>query len=246
MTKYKIHRRKMKKILSIITATAASLILFTNGAQAATYYISGSDGVDVSYPNCSVKIPSVNFGVVGVNNGLVYGHNSCLGAEAKNFTDLSLYLNTGLNTAQSSPYYVQAQAGCNGDVNCAAYNYGYNAAVDAVNYAKSQGVSNKWWLDVETMNTWNSDVLQNQKSLQGQYDALIANGASLSGVYSTTAQWQSITGGWQNNWPSWGATTWTTAKQAQSYCTGHQFTGGLSLLMQYKSKQSKVDQDVAC
>jgi hypothetical protein len=237
----------MKKILSIITATAALLILFTNGAQASTYYIAGSDGVDVSYPNCSVKIPSVSFGIAGVNNGLVYGHNPCLSAEARNFANLSLYLNTGLNASSSSPYYVQAQAGCNGDASCAAYNYGYNAAADAVNYAKSQGVSStKWWLDVETMNTWNSDVLQNQKSLQGQYDALIANGAGLAGVYSTTAQWQSITGGWQNGWANWGATTWTTAKQAQSYCTGHQFTGGPSLLMQYKSKQSKIDQDVAC
>jgi len=66
------------------------------------------------------------------------------------------------------------------------------------------------------------------------------------GVYSTTAQWKSVTGGWQNNWPSWGATTWTTAKQAQTYCTGHEFTGGTSYLMQYRPKNAKVDYDVAC
>jgi hypothetical protein len=236
------------KKLAAFLATAL-IIPFTLGtaASASSVYPTGNLGVDISYPNCTAKFSPVNFGIVGVNNGLVYGHNPCLASEARNFSDLSLYVNTGLNASQSSSYYVQAQVGCNGDVNCAAYNYGYNAAKEAISYATSQGLSSsKWWLDVETMNTWNKDVVQNQKSLQGQYDALAANGATTVGVYSTTAQWQSITGGWQNNWPSWGATTWTTAAQAKTYCTGHQFTGGPSLLMQYKSKQSKVDQDVAC
>jgi hypothetical protein len=99
---------------------------------------------------------------------------------------------------------------------------------------------------VETVNTWNSDVVQNQNSLQGEYDALTAHGAWKVGVYSTTAQWQTITGGWQNNWPSWGATTWTTAKQAAKYCVGHQFTGGPSYLMQYIPPKSPFDRDVAC
>jgi hypothetical protein len=239
--------KDMKKFLSFVVTAVAALVLFSQGAMASAYYAAGSEGVDVSYPNCSVRLPSVSFGVVGVNNGIVYGHNTCAAQEARNFTNLSLYSNAGLNASQSSPYYVQAQSGCSGDVYCAAYNYGRNAATDAISYAQSQGLSSsKWWLDVETMNTWNSDVLQNQKSIQGEYDALVAGGASLVGVYSTTAQWQTITGGWQNSWPNWGATTWTTAKQAQTYCKGHQFTGGPSLLMQYKSKQSKVDQDVAC
>jgi len=237
----------LKKFLSIVSAFLTLTILATQGVSASSIYPTGNLGVDISYPNCSANIPAVNFGVVGVTNGLVYGHNDCAAAEAKHFTDLSLYVNTGLNASASSSYYMQAQVGCNGDASCAAYNYGFNAAKDAISYANSRALSSgKWWLDVETSNTWSKNVLQNQKSLQGEYDALAANGATTIGVYSTSAQWQTITGGWQNNWASWGATTWTTARQAQSYCTGHQFTGGPSLLMQYKSKQSKVDQDVAC
>lgn len=237
----------MKKIASLIVAILAVTVLANGNALASTVYPTGSLGVDISYPNCTAKIPAVSFGVVGVNNGIVYGHNSCAAAEATKFSDLSLYANTGLNASKSSAYYTQAQVGCNGDVNCAAYNYGYNAGKDALDYASSQGLSSsKWWLDVETANSWTKDVVQNQKSLQGEYDALVTAGASTVGVYSTTAQWQSITGGWQNNWPNWGATTWTTAAKAQAYCTGHQFTGGPSLLMQYKSRQSKIDQDVAC
>lgn len=237
----------MKKILFLPVLLISVLAITLQTAAASTYYATGTTGVDVSYPNCAAKIPSVSYGIVGVTDGLVYGHNSCLSAEAKNFSDLSLYVNTGLNASKSSAYYVQAQAGCNGDVYCAAYNYGVNAANDAIAYANSQGVgTSKWWLDVETMNTWNKDPLQNQRSLQGEYDTLVANGAAVVGAYSTSAQWKSITGNWQNNWPSWGATTWTAAAQAQTYCTGHQFTGGPSLLMQYQSKQSKIDQDVAC
>jgi len=237
----------MRKFLAALGTLLATSILFLQGAFASSVYATGSTGVDVSYPNCSASIPAVNFGVVGVTGGLVYSRNSCAASEARHFGDLSLYVNTGLNTSSSSSYYTQAKAGCNGDANCAAYNYGFNAAKDAVSYAQSQGVSSpKWWLDVETSNTWSNNQAQNQKSLQGEYDALSANGATTVGVYSTTAQWQSVTGSWQNNWPSWGATSWTTAKQAQTYCTGHQFTGGPSLLMQYKSKQSRLDQDVAC
>jgi hypothetical protein len=237
----------LKKLLSVLGSVLAIVLLSAPMVSASSVYPTGSNGVDVSYPNCTTRLPAANFGVVGVTGGLVYSHNNCLATEAKSFSNLSLYVNAGLNASASSSYYTQAQTSCNGDVNCAAYNYGYNAAQDAVTYARSQGIgSGKWWIDAETMNTWNSDVVQNQKSLQGERDALVAAGATTVGVYSTSAQWQSITGGWQNLWPSWGATTWTTPKQAQTYCTGHQFTGGPSLLMQYQSKQSKVDQDVAC
>lgn len=237
----------MKLFLALVVAVTAVVAMAGSTASASAVYSTGSIGVDVSYPNCGVAVPKVAFGIVGVTGGLVYSKNPCAAAQAKNFNDLSLYINTGLNTSASSPYYVTAQEGCNGDVNCAAYKYGFNAANAAIAYANSQGItSSKWWLDVETENTWNADVMQNRQSLQGAYDALVARGATTIGVYSTSYQWQTITGGWQNNWPSWGATTWTTAKQAQTYCKGHEFTGGPSLLMQFRSKQSKVDQDVAC
>jgi hypothetical protein len=237
----------VKKFLSVVATTLAVVFMAAPAAMASSIYPTGSNGLDISYPNCSAKLTAVDFGIVGVNGGTAYSHNSCLATEARAFPNLSLYVNAGLNASALSSYYTQAQVGCNGDALCAAYNYGVNAANDAISYANSQGVSStKWWLDTETSNTWNIDALQNQKSLQGEYDTLVANGATTVGVYSTTAQWQTISGGWLNFWPSWGATTWTTAKQAQTYCTGHQFTGGPSLLMQYKSHQSKVDQDVAC
>jgi hypothetical protein len=235
----------VKKRFSILAATLVAILFVGVGvASAQGIYKSGTTGLDVSYPNCKALIPKVSFGVVGVTSGLFYSYNQCLAAEASHFSNLSLYLNTGWYSQSthinpSSPKLCAAN-----DPNCLAYNYGYNAALDALNYARAQAISSStWWLDVEAANSWSTATAQNQNSLQGSYDALVNNGITTVGVYSTTAQWQSITGGWQNGWPNWGASTWRTAKQAATYCSGHQFTGGLTYLIQFSGK---LDQDYAC
>lgn len=237
----------MRSKLFGIIVSLLTVVFATGVAAAQGQYLSGSTGVDVSWPNCSASIPKVSFGIVGVNGGKGFSQNPCLKAQASHFNNLSLYVNTGYPGQSYGINYQNAPKTCVAtDLNCLAYNYGYNAGQYAFNYAQSTGVySNTWWLDVETMNTWISDTAQNQNSLQGETDALKDAGVVTVGVYSTTAQWGTITGGWQNGLPSWGATTWTTAKQAAKYCTGHEFTGGPSYLMQYTPKRS-LDQNVAC
>jgi hypothetical protein len=133
-----------------------------------------------------------------------------------------------------------------GDEDCIAYNYGYNAGEYALSVLDSMGIvlPKIIWIDVETINTWSNDPVQNQNSIQGEYDAFAAAGVE-SGAYSTTVQWDDLTGSWINNWPSWGATTWTTSAGAASYCTGHEFTGGPSYLMQYTPTSTR-DKDYAC
>src|SRR3954465_13658524 len=63
----------------------------------------GGTGYDVSYPQCSGALPpSPLFGIVGVNNGIVYSANPCLATEcagAANATTttrpkVSFYANT--------------------------------------------------------------------------------------------------------------------------------------------------------
>lgn len=212
-------------------------------------YPSGSTGVDVSWPNCSSTIPKLSaFGIVGVNNGMGFSQNPCLKSEASHFLNLSLYANTGYpDQSYGLNYQNWPQACAADDTACLAYNYGYNAGQYALTASNNAGLSGvkTWWLDVETMNTWSPDPLQNQSSLKGEADALLAGGADTVGIYSTTAQWKAITNSWQNGWPSWGATTWTTARQAATFCTGHEFTGGPSYLMQFTPRHS-LDQDYAC
>lgn len=221
------------------------LFLLGGVAHAQGAYTTGTTGFDVSYPNCKVKAPGGAFGIVGVSGGLGFSQNPCLAKQAGWFQNLSLYVNTGYPGMSRGLDYQNSPKTClTVDLNCLAYNYGYNAGLYAINYANSQNVhSTTWWLDVETMNTWTSDPQQNQQSLQGEYDALLANGVTTIGAYSTTAQWNSITGSWKNGWPNWGASTWRTAKQAATFCTGHEFTGGTTYLIQFVGK---LDQDVAC
>jgi hypothetical protein len=241
----------MKRFKTGIVALVAAIVFLSGTAfafAAISPYKSGSKGIDLSYPNCSATITkNAAFGVVGVTGGLPYTTNNCAAKEARQFKNYTLYANTGLNASKSSSYYTAAEQGCNGCPTCAAYHYGYNAGLQAFQYAKSLGLSSAtWWLSVSTANTWNRNIILNRESLQGEHDALLASGVKNIGVTSTTAQWQTITGSWKNNWPSWGFTIFKSSKQARQYCTGHQFTGGPSWLMMYKSNQSQVDQDIAC
>ncbi len=236
----------MKKLFAFFGTTLTSLLLLASTAHAQGIYQSATVGNDVSYPNCSAKAPkSAAFGIIGTTGGLGFSQNPCLTKEAGWFGNKSLYVNTGYPGQSYALKYQNSPHACsNGDLNCLAYNYGYNAGQYALNYATSQGVtSSTWWLDVETANSWTNDYQQNQNSLQGETDALKNSGVITVGVYSTTAQWSSITGGWQNQLPNWGATTWQTAKQAAKYCTGHDFTGGGTWLLQFKGS---LDQDYAC
>lgn len=235
---------RLKLVSALIVILSPLLVSGT--ALAFGPYSGGSTGVDVSFPNCSTKQPTgVSFGIVGVTGGKNFTQNNCLKQQASWFKNPSLYLNTGYPGLSYALQYQNSPVQCgNGDQNCLAYNYGYNATLYALNYAKNQNVtSSTWWLDVETTNTWMSDSNQNVQSLTGVIEALQKNGITNVGIYSTTYQWTFITLGWQNNLPGWGATTWRTAKQAATYCSGHEFTGGPSWLMQYSGK---LDQDYAC
>ena len=216
-------------------------------ASAATLYPSGSTGVDLSWPNCGEQIPaSTTFGIIGVTEGTPYSANPCLADQAAHFPKtLSLYANSGWNDHSDHLDPSSPKACLPEDGDCLAYNYGYNAGLAAYDAANAAGVSSAmWWLDVESDNTWNDDASQNRNSLQGEYDALTARGATTVGVYSTTSGWQTITGGWQNSWPSWIGADDPASAQGRQACTGAQFTGGPTLVVQ--SDLHQIDRDIAC
>lgn len=88
-----------------------------------------------------------------------------------------------------------------------SWQYGWNRAVEAnvdrfAPAAKVAGVSQSasaytWWLDVETMNTWQTGSVEararNTATLEGMVSYLTAQGATL-GLYSTAVQWKEIVG----------------------------------------------------
>ena len=223
-------------------------------SRAADPYPAGQQGNDISFPQCGGSLPSqpFAFGVVGVNNGRAFTHNPCLAAEARwAGPTLSVYVNLNAPTTDTGPGAGQGLSGPAGTCDptrpaCLAFNFGYNAAVDAFNYATDQGVTaTVWWLDIETSNTWDPNPSYNASTIQGALSALTAEGA-VAGIYSTGYQWGIIAGKFAPQTPIWVATG-GDLETARQYCApDHGFGGGTAWLTQFGTQGIPYDQDYAC
>ena len=227
---------KRLAICLVVTVSVALCALAASGvASASGPYTTGQAGADISWPQCNFAPPQTPFGIVGVTNGKVFTANPCLRTEASAYgKNVSFYVNTGFNDRSPHTFPSWPRKCAHGDALCLAYNYGYNGGVAAVDVAdKLKVTSDKWWLDVETLNTWNRNVDLNRASIRGTFDALIKRGVKTVGVYSTMYQWGVITGGWQNGWANWVATGAGDVETAKGYCKGNRFTGGPTWIVQY-------------
>lgn len=232
-------------------------------------------GYDISYPQCSSSYPSNQlFGIVGVNGGLASNANSCISEELRWARDapgqkrprqppLSLYIDTGnpgahhvtgWPTAGTSPAY----GACNGLLtNSCSYIYGDQRAthsyrlVAALDPAAAKTAP--WWLDVELTLSWAGTYQLNVAVLQGFIAGLRNAGATGAiGIYSTSAQWNEITGltaqttttAFNGQLPDWVAGTEATLTQARKNCTSGGFTGVAPNLAQYQS--GPLDADLRC
>jgi len=155
---------------------------------------------------------------------------------------------------------------CNGenDLSC-SWLYGWNRALDAAenrfaSAAKVAGVSEitsnyVWWLDVETMNTWQSGssgaLQRNVATLEGMVSYFDFKKVKNVGLYSTAYQWSEITGNYIDPFSSNlnGLANWrpsgTTLKNAQRNCRVTPLTvGGYISLTQYVVKN--LDHNHSC
>jgi hypothetical protein len=229
-------------------------------------------GYDISYPQCGSALPTGQaFAIVGVNKGLANNSNPCF-LEQMAWTRKSvggtkqplvaLYVNTAnpgtsstswptsndyAGTTVTNPYGT-----CTGaeDMAC-AFMYGWQKAYDDAN---SRNVTNpgsyKWWLDVETGNSWStSDLASNIADLEGMTDYFKSIGATV-GVYSTNAQWNAIVGtkvspaSSLNGLDSWLAGA-RTVNGAKSNCSNPPLTPTSKVtLTQYVSQN--LDHDYSC
>jgi hypothetical protein len=251
-------------IALLALAPAAGVEATATARSASSRAAATAPGYDISWRQCGGPYPvSPTFGIVGVNKGIVFSPNPCLGSEVTwaGATRAALYANTAnpgpaLSThwpiGQTSP---QVCSATNPDSTQCAYDYGYNAAADsyadAVSAFAALGLSaspagSPWWLDVETANSWRSDVTLNVAALSGAvyYLGGVARIGSL-GFYSTSYQWRVITGGTSafsaySSWVAGGA----DAAGASANCAGPGFTGGGVTLAQYPS--GGFDADLRC
>ena len=223
---------------------------------------------------------SYTVAIVGVDGWAVGKYNTCLQAEVRWAAkaqgtggapyDLYMFLNS---PSSSDTIDLQGPAGTCSQLavanraRCLAYNYGYNAAQDAVAYAASQGASSPvWWLDIENDlcgQYWSCNHTLNSATIQGAIDFLHAQKLT-AGIYSTSVQYRGITGDYVPTGPRipiWVAGAyWTSPPYPSSfhysppsvlapYCgSRYAFAGGDTWLLQETPGPNNYpfDPDYAC
>ncbi len=231
-------------------------------------------GVDVSFPQCAESShielsANVPFAIVGVNGGVASNSNRCFLSEYNSALLLSgtteqphaaVYVNTGnpslaaawwpsSDRTQSGTRVFNPNGACAHEAGAAcAYVYGYSMA--QADYRRVRDTLLRlpamWWLDVETTNTWQPDVVANSASLIGMVDYFESRGLSV-GIYSTSYQWGRIAGttlpaSHLAGLPSWLAGG--SAVGAPADCEKSPLTpGGRVAMVQYVTN---LDNDYAC
>ena len=277
-------RNLLRPVLVVALAVAAAVLVLPGVASAATTTV----GFDVSYPQCGTTLPAARaFGIVGVNGGIATSANTCLSQQLTWASKSSgavaaqpkaqLYLNTA-NPGQVTPTVgTWPKAGstpygtCRGanDQAC-SWQYGWERAHNSVvsffkpaataAHLSSLPSSYRWWLDVETDNSWQTGSTtalkaaaqaRNRATLEGMTAYLTSAPQSATvGIYSTGSQWGQIVGtvpttsnlAKKNSWLASGS---TSATSAAALCKSAPLTpGGRVALAQYV--QSGLDHDTSC
>jgi hypothetical protein len=258
-----------------MTAVLASVAIVAASAAAAYAGPPGSTptGNDVSYPQCGQTLPSGQaFGIVAVNDGLANTTNPCLADEiswAQNSTGTARQPKASLyvNTADPGPHGVtdwpvnntdpvtgsqvtDSYGTCTGGNNPAcAWQYGWDlAAIDAQTRGVPSPRSYRWWLDVETINSWESSTKNNRADLEGMVSYFRHIGAT-AGIYSTARQWHPLIGTVSAASPLYRLPDWIpgakTLSQAQKNCRLAPLTGGGTVTVT-QWKTAPANSDLSC
>jgi hypothetical protein len=257
----------MSRLLTCITAAVAAFALPLATAQARSS--ATPVGNDISYPQCGRTYPSGQaFAIVGVNGGKASNFNSCFTSEwtwaqtSKGGTKqppAQPYLNTGnpgdvlaqynVTDWPSSSVAGDPYGSCSGtwqdNLPC-SWEYGYERA--SADLSALSSYHGKWWLDIETANSWTSDFGKNQASLEGMVYALEQAGDTV-GIYSSSGSWSTLFGSVRPSSPLYLLDEWRpgakTLSRAQSNCTLAPFEGnGRIAITQYVS--NNLDYDYSC
>ncbi len=250
-------------ILLASPATAlAAKPLHGGGGSGSTSVVTGND---VSWPQCNKSLPSGQlFGIVGVNDGLANTTNPCFATElawaeasvgGTSQAKAALYVNTadpgnlGVADWPTSGYSSQYGTCTGGDDQACAYQYGWNMAMnDALErIGNNNPASFKWWLDVETANSWETNTANNAADLEGMVDYFESIDGQV-GLYSTPTQWKQIAGIVSTTSPLYGLDSWlpgsSNLSSAENACKLPGLTNGKTTVTQFVTK--RIDYDYSC
>ena len=269
-------RNRLRSVVVVALAVAAAVLAVPGTATAAPTTV----GYDVSYPQCGKPLPTTRaFAIVGVNGGLSTKANPCLSAQLSwasksagtvpSQPRAQVYLNTANPGEVRDEVSTWPETGstaygqCDGTNSAAcSYRYGWERASNSVDtfFAPAAEIARlttdpaayTWWLDVETMNTWQSGsgaaLARNRATLEGMTDYLESRGGRV-GIYSTNYQWGQIAGSVPTTSTLAGKPSWlagaTSLKGAKANCSKPALVpGGKVTLTQYV--QSGWDRNHSC
>lgn len=271
-----------KSLLAVAVALSAAIAPTSAGGKASTAALVGLDvSYPQCYKSLpsgeAFAVVGINDGLANTTNPCLTKQLAwAAGSSGKsNQPKIQLYVNTanpgGLNTPSwpkdnndptgnttDNPYGT-----CDGSDSLAcSYQYGWNRANEDGNdrlapAASAAGLpasaSNyKWWLDVETVNSWETGdanaQAKNSADLEGMTAYLKGQGAEV-GLYSTSAQWAEVAGRVDPTSNLTGLTNWRpgakSVNTAKSNCSLAPLTaGGKVTLTQYQS--GNLDYDYSC
>lgn len=201
---------------------------------------------------------------MGVNGGLANTSNPCFTAQlawanssvgGTGQAKAALYVNTAnpgnLHVASWPTKGTNVYGQCSGgDDQACAYQYGWERALEDATIRNVPNPSSyMWWLDVETVNSWETNTANNVADLEGMVAYFQSIGATV-GIYSTAYQWGQIAGpavtatSNLNGLDSWLAGA-KNVSDAQTKCALPGLTANSKVtVVQYIAKQ--LDYDYSC
>lgn len=245
-------------VVVVGSATLSSADPAGEQGSAASAPPAGTLGYDVGSESCSSQLPSGgSFGIVAVTAGRPYYVSPCLASEYQWASGQTYrpqyYVNLADPGHRSAHWNRGGPRACDPtpryDVGC-AYDYGYMAAADAWNDTQAEQATGgrRWWLDVETDNTWGvtrNGIKANVAVIRGALRYLAVRQGARTGIYTETEWWDFITGGSTSfsSVPVWGGGA-DSKRHAEANCRPHSITGGPALLAQWIS--GGTDHDISC
>lgn len=266
----RVLRRETQRlsILALSVIAMAAVVPTTASATISNNPYALSTGYDVSYPNCNSGTPSttLSFAIIGLGGGRPFTLNSCASSE----WDSALKLNESLyfNTGYAGAYAKSIDSTCTGYITTdptvstlfsnmsrhqasqaeQAWEIGCSEALYAI--SKSPGAPTMWWADIETGNSWSTNVTLNQFAIDGlsyEMNTTTVGG----GFYSSPAMWASITGPTVFTPSPAPPAVWNAAGQCDpsTTTTSYNFAGVPTWLYQsgtVSTSSGSVDQDFGC
>jgi hypothetical protein len=245
-------RPRISAAKRLVAVGVLGLFALVAAMAPATAFADTTNGYDVSYPQCGHALPSgrPDVAIVGVEGGRSYTMNRCLADQFHWAGAMGHHYEVYINT--SFPAGSKIHRGDTGpkgtcrpeDWACRAYNYGFNNAEFAFQYAQSQyAVADTWWLDVETANSWNDTPALNDPVIQGAVDSLRAHQLHV-GIYSIPPMWRKIAGSYIVDVPKWVVRLRESVPTSHYCAAANGFGGGAVALVQVEG--GALDEDYLC